>query len=229
MFTEGYATSDGERLIRDDLCDEAIRLVRLVVGLAPAHPEARGLLALMLLHHGRRDARSDDVGDIVALDEQDRTHWNRDVLAEGMRQLDEALAHNKPGEYQIQAAIAALHAEAPSHEATDWAQIAGLYEALYERTASPNVAVSLSVAVGMAEGAERGLTRLDAFVGAGTLRDYDRVPAARAELLRRAGHAGEARAAYRDAIAQARNEREARFLRRRLAALLETGRHPRAE
>jgi RNA polymerase sigma-70 factor (ECF subfamily) len=218
LFTEGYFTSDGAPLTRVELCDEAIRLGRLLVQLLPGHAEARGLLALMLLHHARAAARTDAQGDTVELEAQDRARWDRAAIGEGTRLLDQALARGEAGRYQIQAAIAALHCMAARAEQTDWPQIAALYRELWRSWPSPSVALNLAVAEGMADGPERGLARLAELERDGTLAEADRVPAARADLLRRAGRTDEARACYRAAIARARNPREARFLERRMAS-----------
>jgi RNA polymerase sigma-70 factor (ECF subfamily) len=218
LFTEGYATSSGEPVVNAELCEEAIRLGRELCLLAPTHAEARGLYALMLLHHARRATRVDAAGDIVALEEQDRSLWDRPAIDEGARQLDDALARGAAGPFQIQAAVAALHATAPRAEATDWPQIAALYEILWREQPVAPVALSLAFAVGMAEGPERGLARLDDLASAGALDGCERVAAARAELLRRAGRLDEARCAYEAALASARHARERRYLQHRLAA-----------
>jgi RNA polymerase sigma-70 factor (ECF subfamily) len=193
-----------------ELCDEAIRLARIVCALVPGHAEARGLLALMRLHHARRDARSD--GDMpVALDDQDRSRWHRDEIDDGTRELDLALARERPGPYQIQAAIAALHANAATASDTDWPQIAALYDELARHDASPSVAVAMAVATGMAHGPARGLARLDELEAAGRLAGSDRVVAARADLLRRARRFAEAAEAYDAAGAITTSERERRY------------------
>lgn len=217
LFTAGYSPSSGDRVVNVELCAEAVRLGRLVAQLLPARAEVRGLLALMLLHHARHAARVDAAGEIVPLEDQDRARWDHAAIAEGRRLLDEALARRAPGPFQIQAAIAALHAGAPSAAATDWAQIAALYEELWRREPSPAVALNLAIAMGMALGPEAGLARIDAGVAAGVLRGFDRVSLARADLLRRAGRHPEAVAAYRDALACARTPREQRLIERRLA------------
>src|SRR5581483_8197581 len=156
MFTEGYATTDGEVVVRTELCDEAIRLARVLVHLLPTHAETRGLLALMILHHARREARTDAHGEIVVLEDQDQTAWKRDEIDEGVRLLDEALARGSPGPYQVQAAIAALHTTATK----DWKEIAGLYAELEQVARSPRVAIARAVAEAMAFGPDRGLERL---------------------------------------------------------------------
>jgi RNA polymerase sigma-70 factor (ECF subfamily) len=218
LFTQGYAPSAGDAVVLPEACDEAIRLGRVLTQLLPTHAEAGGLLALMVLHHARRAARANADGDLVPLEEQDRSLWDQRGVDEGKRRLEEALRRGPPGPYQIQACIAALHAEAPDNERTDWPQIAALYEELWRVQPTPAVAVGLCVAMGSALGAEAGLSRLEAFVADGSLRGFDRLAAARADLLRRAGRSAEARGAYREAVARARTVRETRFLERRAAA-----------
>jgi RNA polymerase sigma-70 factor, ECF subfamily len=213
VFTAGYARHEPRQ--GWPLCDEAIRLARVLCGLVPAHAEARGLLALLLLHHARRDAR--DLGDADGgLEDQDRARWLTHEIEEGCRALDEALAAGSPGPFQIQAAIAALHATAATPAQTDWPQIVELYRALWRRTPTPSIAVALAVAVGMAHGPEPGLAELDAFEACGALAGSDRVAAARADLLRRAGRLEDAATAYRQAHALASSERERRYFLRRL-------------
>ncbi len=220
MFTEGYAPHQGARVVCESICAEAIRLARVLCHAFPRHAEARGLLALMLLHHARHDARADPAGHIVALEEQDRSRWDRARIAEGTAALDEALARHEPGPLQLQGAIAALHATADSDAATDWPQIAGLYAELHRRAPSPSIAIAWVVAESKAGGAREGLRRLSALVHHGAIpTDFARLPAARAHLLHRAGRMPEARVAYDAAIANARNEREAAYLRSRRAAL----------
>jgi RNA polymerase sigma-70 factor (ECF subfamily) len=214
LFTEGYAPTDGDLARSAQLCDEALRLGRVLCSLLPTHAEVRGLLALMLLHNARRAARVDEAGELVPLEEQERAVWDREGIVEGERHLQEALSRGRPGRYQVQAAIAALHATALRAGDTDWAQIMALYEELLRRWPAPGVAVSLAIAEGMAFSPELGLARLDRFERDGALRGCDRVAAARADLLRRAGRPDEARAAYTTAIACARNPREARALER---------------
>jgi RNA polymerase sigma-70 factor (ECF subfamily) len=204
IFNEGYGG-------RHELADEALRLGRLLVRLLPDEAEVHGLLALMLLHDARRGARFDAAGELVLLDDQDRGLWNETQLAQGRRALDRALCLRAPGPYQLQAAIAALHAE----EATDWQQIALLYARLAQRTASPVVELNHAVAVAMADGPEAGLERMDGL--AETLDGYYLLHAARADLLRRLGRADEAAAAYRRALDLAARPAERRFLERRLA------------
>ncbi|MFO0755766.1 MAG: sigma-70 family RNA polymerase sigma factor [Byssovorax sp.] len=217
VFTEGYAATAGDALIRRDLCGEAIRIARLLEGLLPDRPELSALLALLLLHDARRDARLDAQGDLVVLDEQDRRRWDRAAIEEGIARLDGALRRGATGPYPIQAAIAALHARAERAEDTDWAQIAGLYEALLRVAPSPVVALNHAVAVSMVEGPLRGLALLDDLERRGAMRDYHLLPAARADLLRRAGRAEEAARAYQAALDLVGNEAERRYLGRRLA------------
>lgn len=219
LFTAGYSPTGDGPLVRGELCDEAIRLQHQLCHLMPQNAEARGLLALMLLHDARRAARADAAGELLTLAEQDRSRWDRRAISDGTRHLEEALGHGRFGIYQIQAAIAALHANAARAEDTDWPQIAGLYAELFRRQPSPVTALNLAVADGMAHGAEWGLVQLDRFVEEGVLDGCGPAVAARADLLLRAGHVARAAAAYKDAIAHARNDREARFFSRRLASL----------
>ena len=214
LFNEGYAASGGPGLIRPRLLEEAIRLARMLTSLMPDEPEARGLLALMLLQDSRRAARLDDAGDLVPLDEQDRSRWDRAQIAEGLALAEQALRRGRPGPFQIQAAIAACHASAPAADGTDWAQIALLYSQLARYAPSPVVALNRAVAVAMAEGPEAGLLLADELTDA--LSSYYLFPATRADLLRRAGHRAEAATAYRQALALAPTEAEQRYLRRRL-------------
>jgi RNA polymerase sigma-70 factor, ECF subfamily len=200
VFNEGYAASAGERLVRADLCAEAIWLGRLLHRLLPEDAETAGLLALMLLHHARSPARQDRDGRPVPLAEQDRARWDRDMIADGLALLDAALARRSPGSYQLQAAIAALHARAPSFEATDWAQIALLYGELARRAPSPVVEVNRAVAVGMADGPAAGLAILARILASGALADYGPLHAAHADLLDRSGDTQAAAAAWARAI-----------------------------
>ncbi|TNE91442.1 MAG: sigma-70 family RNA polymerase sigma factor [Deltaproteobacteria bacterium] len=224
VFNEGYAASSGERLLREDLCVEALRLARLLVQLLPDDPEARGrwrvaealgLLALMTLHHARRAGREHE-GRLIPLEDQDRSVWDADALDEGIRLTRLALSMREPGPYQIQAAIAALHAEAPTAAHTDWSQIAALYGALRQFADSPVVRLNEAAAHGMAYGPDVGLAMLDRITN---LEGYYLLPAARADLLRRARRYDEAREAYVEALALVENEREAAYLRERLDAL----------
>jgi RNA polymerase sigma-70 factor, ECF subfamily len=216
VFTEGYSASGGDALIRRELCDEGIRLARLVVGLMPDEPEARGLLALVLLQDSRRAARLSPAGDLVLLEDQDRGRWDRDRIAEGLAQLDRAWRIGPPGPYRLQAAIAAEHARATAWPATDWARIAELYAALAEQAPSPVVELNRAVAVAFAEGPEAGLAVLDAVAADPRLARGHQLPATRADFLRRLGRADEAAAAYRSALSRARTAPERAFLTRRL-------------
>ena len=218
VFNEGYAASSGTSLTRADLSVEAIRLGRLLVELLP-EPEARGLLALMLLHDSRRAARTSTDGELILLDEQDRALWNREQIAEGVTLVEQALGSRRFGPYALQAAIAAVHAEATDAAATDWAQIVGLYEVLLRIEPSPIVELNRAVAVAMRDGPAAGLALIDAILARGELADYRLAHAARADLCRRLGRAAEARAAYEQALALTRQEPERRFLERRLAEL----------
>ncbi|MEJ8847533.1 RNA polymerase sigma factor [Variovorax rhizosphaerae] len=218
VFNEGYAASSGETLTRADLSAEAIRLGRLLLDLLP-EPEAMGLLALMLLQESRRAARTSDSGDLVLLDAQDRGLWNRDLITEGSALVDRALASRRIGPYALQAAIAAVHAEAADPAATDWAQIVGLYDVLSRVEPSPVVALNRAVAVAMRDGPAAGLALIDGILARGELADYHLAHAARADLCRRLGRNAEARAAYERALALARQAPERKFLERRLAAL----------
>jgi RNA polymerase sigma-70 factor, ECF subfamily len=216
IFNEGYAATAGDTLLRRGLSAEAIRLMRLTARLMPDEPEAAGLLALMLLHDARRDARTDERGDLVLLDEQDRARWDSDEIAEGLALVRRALHAGRPGPYALQAAIAAVHAEAPTAAATDWRQIAGLYDELYRRLPTPVVALNHAVAVAMADGPEQGLELVDALAASGALDGYHLLHAARADLLRRLGRRAQARAAYERALRLATNPVERSFLQRRL-------------
>jgi RNA polymerase sigma-70 factor (ECF subfamily) len=216
LFNERYAVTAGTDLMRPDLCAEAIRLARTLTGLMPDEPEALGLLALMLLHDARTSTRVDDAGDFVPLEQQDRSSWDRRAIAEGVAVLDAALRRRQPGPYQVQAAIAACHAQAPHPEATDWSRIASLYGELGRMTRSPVVELNRAVAVAMAEGPEAGLRLVDALDASGTLAGYHLLAATRADLLRRSGRREEAATAYRQALAMATTEAECRYLARRL-------------
>jgi RNA polymerase sigma-70 factor (ECF subfamily) len=216
VFNEGYLASSGDALIRQDLASEAIRLGRLLVELLP-EPEAVGLLALMLLHESRRAARTTADGDIVLLGDQDRSLWNRAQITDAVKLVEGAFATRRVGPYCIQAAIAALHAEAPGTEATDWGEIVALYDLLLTLEPSPVVELNRAVAVAMRDGPVAGLTLIDRLVASGELADYHLLHAARADLLSRAGRAQEANAAYREALGLARQPAERRFLPQRLA------------
>jgi len=220
VFNEGYSASSGVSLTRHDLSGEAIRLGRLLIELLP-EPEGVGLLALMLLHESRRAARTSPAGELVLLDDQDRSRWNRDQIAEGSALLERALSSRRFGPYTIQAAIAAVHAEAPSAAATNWAQIVGLYDVLARADPSPVVELNRAVAVAMRDGPSAGLALIDAILARGDLGDYHLAHAARADLCRRLGRTAEARASYERALGLTRQEPERRFLERRLGELLD--------
>ena len=217
VFNEGYNASAGDALVRRELCGEAIRLGRLVHGLMPGEPEVQALLALMLLHDSRRDTRTTESGEIVLLEEQDRSRWHRDQIAEGLELVENALGRGARGPYALQAAIAALHAQAKSVQETDWHQIAALYELLWQVQPSPVVELNRAVAVAMANGLSEGLLLLDALQERGELRGYYLLPAARGDLLRRMERWEESGEAYREALALVSNEAERKFLQRRLA------------
>jgi RNA polymerase sigma-70 factor (ECF subfamily) len=218
VFNEGYSASSGQSLTRVDLSGEAIRLGRLLVALLP-EPEAIGLLALMLLQESRRAARTSPTGALVLLNEQDRSLWNRDQITEGSALVEQALAGRRAGPYALQAALAAVHANAPSTEATDWDEIVGLYDVLLRVEPSPVVELNRAVAVAMRDGPEAGLAVIDAILDRGDLDDYHLAHAARADLCRRLGRISQARASYERAIALARQAPERQFLERRLAEL----------
>ncbi|HEX9181519.1 MAG TPA: RNA polymerase sigma factor [Burkholderiales bacterium] len=218
VFNEGYSASSGAALTRDPLSGEAIRLGGLLAGLLP-EPEALGLLALMLLQESRRAARVSPEGDLILLPDQDRSLWDRGQIAEGSALVARALASRRPGPYSIQAAIAAVHAAAPDAEATDWAQIVGLYDVLARIEPSPVVELNRAVAVAMRDGPAAGLALVDLILARGDLADYHLAHSARAELCRRLGRNDDARASYERALALTHQEPEQRFLRRRLADL----------
>jgi RNA polymerase sigma-70 factor (ECF subfamily) len=220
VFNEGYAASSGESLTRADLSAEAIRLGRLLFELLP-EPEVAGLLALMLLQESRRVARMSAAGDLILLEDQDRSLWNRDQIAEGRTLVQQSLASQRVGPYTVQAAIAAVHAEAPAAAATDWAQIGDLYGLLAQMAPSPVIELNRAVAVAMRDGPAAGLALVDAVLARGDLSDYHLAHAARADLCRRLGRTAEARSSYQRALDLARQEPERRFLRRRLAELQE--------
>jgi RNA polymerase sigma-70 factor (ECF subfamily) len=217
VFTEGYAATSGKLWIRRQLCDEAIRLGRLLCELIPRSPELRALLALMLLHDSRRMARASPDEEIVTLEEQNRELWDRREIAEGVPLIEAALRAGARGEYALQAAIAALHARAQRPEETDWTQIARLYDALLQRQPSPVVELNRAAAIAMADGPSSGLALIDALEAKGELAGYHLLPAARADLLRRQGRWRESAEAYRQALALVANDPERRYLTRRLA------------
>jgi RNA polymerase sigma-70 factor (ECF subfamily) len=219
IFNEGYGATAGDALLRDDFCKEAIRLGRILDQLMPDCPENLGLLSLMILHHSRRDARTNAVGDLIPLEEQNRALWRRDEMQEGIDLLDRALKARKPGPYQLQADIAALHCEAESAADTDWKQIRGLYAGLLKIYRSPVLELNAAVAIGMAEGLELGLMAVEEAGRSGQLETYYLFHAARAELLRRLGRGSEARAAYSRALELVTNQVERRYLSRRLREL----------
>jgi RNA polymerase sigma-70 factor (ECF subfamily) len=213
VFNEGYTSTEGE-LLRVELCEEAIWLVRVVDRLMPAEPETMGLLALMLLQHSRRRARVDEHGDLVLLEDQDRARWDQDMIDEGLALIDTAVEIRRPGPYQVQAAIAALHARAPRPEDTDWPQIATLYRGLTAMWPSPVIELNRAVAVAMADGPDAGLALMQPL--ADDLDRYHLYHAARADLLRRSGRTSEAQAAYQKALALVTNPVERRYLMRRV-------------
>jgi len=222
VFNEGYAASFGERLVRHELCEQAIRLGRMLVELMPAYAEPKGLLALMLLHDSRRQTRLDGAGDIVLLEDQDRTRWDRAQIDEGAALAEAALRAQgqPPGSYSLQAAIAAIHAQAPTAAATDWPQITALYGVLARVHPTPVVELNRAVAVAMSLGLERGLALVDELDRRGELAEYHLLPVARAELLRRLGRPAEAAASYRRALALVSNEAERRHLGKRLREIV---------
>ena len=221
IFNEGYTASSGDKLVREDLCAEAIRLGRVLAELMPDEPEVMGLLALMLLVESRRTARTTSDGDLVPLADQDRGLWDRRLIAEGQAIVRRCLRRNQPGPYQIQAAINAVHSDAPSADATDWSQILQLYDQLLSRTPSPVVALNRAVALAEVEGPAAALTLVDALDGP-DLRAYYLFHAIRADLLRRLGRTAEAAQAYETAITTTDNAPERHFLQRRLQALPRT-------
>jgi RNA polymerase sigma-70 factor (ECF subfamily) len=220
VFNEGYYASSGESLTRPDLSGEAVRLARLLVQLLP-ESEVVGLLALMLLHEARRATRTSPEGDLILLEDQDRTLWNRDQITEGIALVQQALSMDSVGAYTLQAAIAAVYVSAPDFAATDWAQIVGLYDLLMQVTPSPVVEINRAGAVAMRDGPGAGLVLVDIILARGDLPNYPLAHATRAELCRRLGKAGEARTSYQRALAVAQQEPERRFLEGQLAGLPE--------
>ena len=222
VFNEGYSASSGQTLGRPDLTEEAIRLGRLLCALTPER-EARGLLALMLLQDSRRAARTSPDGDLILLSDQDRSLWDRGQIVEGQALVTRVLAPGPPGPYTLQAAIAAVHADAPDPAATDWAEIVGLYDALAQLQPSAVVELNQAVAVAMRDGPAQGLALIDAILRRGDLADYHLAHAARADLCRRLGRTDEARSGYLRALGLARQEPEQRYLKRRLDELPPSG------
>ena len=225
LFNEGYAATAGTELLRHDLCAEAIRLARALAELMPDEPEAKALLALMLFHYSRRASRLNEAGDLITLEDQDRSRWNQDEIAEGVALLDAAARRGVGGPYLIQAAIAQCHATAATATDTNWVLIADLYNSLARLVPSPVIQLNRAVAVGMADGPAAGLALVDALADSGALAGYYLLPATRADLLRRIGDRTRAAASYRQALDLAVNDAERRYLARRLAEVNET-RHP---
>jgi RNA polymerase sigma-70 factor, ECF subfamily len=219
VFNEGYAASSGVTLTRHDLSAEAIRLGRLLVELLP-EPEAVGLLGLMLLHESRREARTSADGEVVLLDDQDRSRWNREQIAEGVALVERAMRSRQFGPYTLQAAIAAIHAEAVTAAETDWSEIVGLYDVLMRADPSPVIELNRAAAIAMRDGPQAGIALIDAILGRGELAEYPLVHSARAELCRKAGRMAEAIESYRRALSLSRQEPQRRFLERRLGDLL---------
>jgi RNA polymerase sigma-70 factor, ECF subfamily len=219
IFNEGYLASSGDALIRRELCAEAIRLGRVLCGLLPQQPEAQALLGLMLLQDSRRDARVGEEGELILLEEQDRSLWHAEQIREGTELVESALGRGAAGVYALQASIAALHANAKTAKDTDWPQIAALYDALLRTHASPVIEVNRAVAVAMGRSIEEGLALLGELERRKELEEFHLLSAARADLLRRLGRMAEAAEAYRQALRLATNDIERRFLRRRLAQI----------
>lgn len=217
IFSEGYAATAGDSLIRKDLCAESIRLARVLCDLVPSEAENLGLLALLLLQDSRREARIDEHGELVTLEEQDRSRWDRKEIDEGLELVERALRMRRPGAYQMQAAIAALHSEVTSAAETDWGQIVALYRELMRVNPSPVIALNHAAAVAMSEGAEKGLGLIEQLGKSGTLNNYYLFHAAHADLLRRLGRLAEAAEAYERALKLATNRVEQQYVRRRLA------------
>ncbi|HYC85046.1 MAG TPA: RNA polymerase sigma factor [Chryseosolibacter sp.] len=218
VFNEGYYASSGESVTRVGLSSEAIRLGRLLYNLLP-HSEVTGLLGLMLLHESRRSARTTPAGDLIVLEDQDRSRWDRDMIEEGLSLVELAFSSKPPGPYTLQAGIAALHAEANSPEATDWAQIAGLYTLLLRINPSPVIELNRAVAIAMSDGPEAGLRQIDAILARGELKDYHLAYSARAELCRKTGRTTEARTSWERALSLAQQDPERRFIERKLREL----------
>jgi RNA polymerase sigma-70 factor, ECF subfamily len=218
VFNEGYYASSGALVTRVDLSSEAIRLGRLLHDLLP-DPEVTGLLGLMLLHESRRSARTTPTGDLILLEDQDRSLWDRDMIEEGLSLVERAFSSKRPGLYSLQAAIAALHSEAKNPEATDWAQIARLYTLLLRTNPSPVIELNRAVAVAMHDGPEAGLRQIDAILERGELKDYHLAFSARAELCRKTGRTSEARTSWERALALAKQDPERRFIERKLREL----------
>jgi RNA polymerase sigma-70 factor (ECF subfamily) len=223
VFNEGYSASAGEDLIRRDLCDQAVALAQVLAELLPGEPEPKGLLALMLFQRSRQSARVNDRGDLVTLEDQDRARWDQDQIGLARRHLEEALAARRPGQYQLQAAIAGCHAAAPTAQATDWPTIARLYQYLADMTGSPVIELNRAVAVAMADGPAAGLAILRSLEADDALAGYYLLPATRADFLRRLGRNDEAASAYREAAALAGTGPERRFLNARLAEVRSQG------
>jgi RNA polymerase sigma-70 factor (ECF subfamily) len=221
VFNEGYAATSGERLLRTDLCAEAIRLARILAALMPTEAEPRGLLAMMLLHDSRRDARIDERGELVLLEEQDRARWDRAHIAEGLSHSEAALRADAHGPYAIQSAIAAIHSRAERADATDWRAIADLYARLVAIRPSPVIELNRAVAIAMADGPAAGLALIDKIEATGDLSDYYLMWSARADLLRRLERWNEAAVSYRAALARVGSAPERRFIRRRLEQMSE--------
>jgi RNA polymerase sigma-70 factor (ECF subfamily) len=217
LFNEGYSATTGGDLVRDGLCEEAIGVARVLAELMPDEPEVCGLVSLMLLHHARRAARVDDTGALVPLEEQDRTRWDGDAIAEAIELLEAALRRGVPGPYQVQAAIAACHCSAAEAADTDWAEIVELYQRLSDMLPTAVVTLNRAVAVAMAHGPAAGLELVEELEAGGTLTGYHLLPATRADLLRRLGRHGEAAGAYRQVLELAGTDAERRYLTRRLA------------